>query len=223
MKVNELSYYFMYTEDLNSLKDIVKFSCSGYKSKVESDIIPRQHPDELLRLMEYCKDKRIRKYLEIGVEFGGTLILLDAYFRSIESCYLGSTGIDIRLDLNNSDKNVINNTYRRTKRYLKYDIMAIEIFKEYNRINPSCDFQLISAEDYVVEPYDLVFIDTNQKYNQLVDVFFKYSECSRYIAIHDIKDNRWGNKRLWEELQWKYQCIDLSVDIKSAGLGLIII
>jgi len=110
LKPNEIIKFFQSHKgiELNILPKVVQFGAVGYKSKIRSNIIPRQNPTELIKLMHFLETIDTKRYLEIGIEFGGTLMLLDAFLRTSNDKYIQSIGLDLRLNLN--DPNITNIT-----------------------------------------------------------------------------------------------------------------
>lgn len=205
------------------LPTFIRFGAMGYRSSLRSDIHPRQHPEELLKLMKFMEDKYIEKYMEIGIEFGGTFMVMDAFFRSVNPNFKESIGIDKRLDLNNPDEQAVINTPRRGKRYLNLDISSTKAFQEYRNKYPTCKFVHCHSDDYKTnDQFDLIFIDSNGKYKSLKKTFEQFKDCARYIALHDICDNRYGTGELFKDLSRKYKTVNLSIDTLSPGIGLVI-
>jgi len=201
----------------------IRFGAKGYKSKLKSDIHPRQHPDELLRFMKFMEGKNIDKYVEIGIEFGGTLMVIDSFLRSVNPNFKKSIGIDKRLDLNNSDEDIVINTPRRGERYLNLDLKSTKAFQEYKSTYPTCKFVHCHSDDYEIkEQFDMVFIDSNGKYNALEKTFNQFKDHSRYIAFHDICDTRYGTGDLFKNLSAKYNTIDISLECISPGIGIVV-
>ena len=46
--------------------------------------------------MMLLKDKDITSYLEIGVENGGNIMVIDSFLRAVSKSFDGSTGVDLR-------------------------------------------------------------------------------------------------------------------------------
>jgi len=137
----------------------------------------KQYPNELAKflLFIYKYKKHINSYLEIGIERGGTLVVIDTYLRAINPNYKGSVGIDIR---------------PRTSHLDEYFAQA-----------KTCKIIRIDANAYATdEHFDLCFIDARHHYEAVKEDFNKARTCSTITAMHDVILEQ-GVKQLWGEIK----------------------
>lgn len=172
------------------------FSVSGCRAYRKANLLHfQQHPDEILGLMDFMKDKSINSYMEIGLGPCNTLFLLDSFFRVLSSDYRQSVGMDIE------DK-------------------ALQ-FKDYQTKFPTCTFIKTNVINYNIDKdYDYIFIDTNQKYRWMKLTFEKCLPHARYIGFHDVVNVRWGAVALFRELSQKYEHWSWT-GRSNAGIGVI--
>jgi hypothetical protein len=150
--------------------------------------------------MRFMEGEEISNYLEVGVEYGGMFFLMDSFFRSVNPHFLGSTGVDICT------------TELMKERYPPY-------YKQF----PSAEFIESDCFDFVPQTkYDFIFIDNNLKYGRMKECFEHYlPHATKFIGFHDIKDRKYGAKRLWEELQQEYETHQFIHSL--AGIGVVVL
>jgi len=172
------------------------FSVSGCRVYRKANLLHfQQHPDEILGLMDFMKDKGINSYMEMGLGSCNTLFLLDSFFRVLSKDYRQSIGMDI------NDKE--------------------QLFKDYQTKFPSCTFILTNVLSYNFDnDFDYIFIDTNQRYSNMKMTFEKCLPHARYIGFHDIANGRWGAKALFNELSQKYDNWSW-IKRSNAGIGVV--
>lgn len=171
------------------------FSVAGCRSYRRPRVLHfQQHPWELLELMNHLKDENINSYMEMGISFCNTFCLMDSFFRTRSPNYEESVGVDIE------DKS--------------------EILKEYQIKFTTCKFVQTNVTQYKFErDFDYIFIDTNQRYGNIMETFNLCLPHARYIGFHDISARRWGAQRVFTELSDKYE--HWSWSRSGAGIGLL--
>jgi len=202
--LHELDFVDFFEENLDRddfheiLRRRIAFSCKGSKCKARGRFSVHQCSKEIYRLMDKFKSENISSFLEVGVEFGGMFFCMDSFLRSVNPDFEGSTGLDIKT------------TELMESRYPNYHAKY-----------PTAKYVIGDCFDFAPDKkYDFIFIDNNLKYNRMKECFHQYlPHATRYIGFHDIKDGRYGAKRLWEELEQEYETETFVHSL--AGIGLI--
>ena len=173
----------------------------GYKKHL-GGMKMKQYPGEISQLASflYGIKNEIKKYVEIGVERGGTFFFIDSYLRRINPDFNESLGID------SSGK-------------------IEESIKRYQKKFPSCHFLLSrSADVEFPDDIDFCFIDGNHSYEGVKRDFEAVKNKAKYIGFHDIHfiDNKVGVPRFWKEIKEDYTHVEFaaSKDIFPVALGI---
>jgi hypothetical protein len=170
------------------------FSCRGARQRNRTNkLFVHQAKKEIFGYLDFLSDKSIKSYLELGLEECANYYLISSALKYFNDDFQYAMGLDIR--------ELSNEILESNKDFLNY--------------------KFCNCLKYEVDRnYDLIFIDTNQKYNDMKKTFDKYSQyCNKYIAFHDIEDRRYGAKRLFKELENQFNTIKWVNS--GAGIGLV--
>lgn len=158
--------------DLTSaeIEEFFIFRCRGYRQRRnDSKLCIRQNPRELSDFIYFLKRYSVTSYAELGVEAGGTFFLIS---HILKDSYL--LGVD--LDLSKlAEGQVGANHYRNQVSLIEADL----------------------SEWVPPRRFDLVFIDSNQPYCEMLELSNRVRPHCRFLAFHDIFDRRYGAKRIW--------------------------
>lgn len=189
MVLNELDFVDFFKNNVDkedfeiSLFNAIAFRCAGSRDNAKGRFVAHQCKTEIYKLMMLLKDKDITSYLEIGVENGGNIMVIDSFLRAVSKSFDGSTGVDLR------------KTQLLDERLSKY-------CKKYD------DFKFVESDCFKFTPekqYDYIFIDNNLRYNNMKKCFLQYLPfAKRFIGFHDINTGRYGARKLWAELETEY-------------------
>jgi hypothetical protein len=139
-----------------------------------------QYPVQFASYLTYLAEKDIRSYVEIGVRFGGTFIIIVEYMRRFCDLYRACA-----LDM---EPTSIMETYARQTAGVEYKIG--------NSLEPELRAFLGSAA------WDLALIDGNHSYEGCSTDFKSIRHRSKLIALHDISSGVCpGVRRMWEEIK----------------------
>ena len=154
---------------------------------------PYQHEDELVHFVQFCRERGVRRYLEIGSRFG------DSFFAVMANLPVPSFGMFIDLPESKEKSHRLMET-------------ALELLRMGHDIRPflgdSRDrWQLKAARDNA--PFDLILIDANHTYEGVRADWTDYHWMAPIIALHDVSaPDTWmsdgkpnGVGRFWRELK----------------------
>lgn len=150
-----------------------------------------QYPNQLSKLLTFLKGKRINSYLEIGVRYGGTFIIINELLKRYND-YVESHCLDI------IPPSEILHIYQH------------EFVREpfhYHRMESQNPFiyETISGVKSIkpLKKIDLVFIDGCHSYTCVKqDYFTALMFGAKYIVFHDIVNKSTpGNQLVWRELK----------------------
>lgn len=169
----------------------------------------RQYPDELGKFLAYIyKNKhKINSYMEVGIDFGGTLFIIDSFLRVINENYEGSLGIDIS----------------KKRKFIPY-------YEAYTNRFPTCKIKLPRYEDIYEMPidkvYDLCFIDALHSYEHVKKDHERYAPYAKILAFHDIKLRKTQQcvADYWPEIKTEDSIECLNEDdrfIMEVGIGIL--
>jgi cephalosporin hydroxylase len=150
-----------------------------------------QYPNQFSKLLTFLKDKDIDSYLEMGVRYGGTFIIINELLLKYQP-YLESHALDI---IPASD---ILHTYQTKYRDIRF------WYHQTESQSPHI-FETIEGGDYVT-PYkklDLIFIDACHSYQCVKrDYYTSLMFGPKYIIFHDIANKSTKGARLaWNEIK----------------------
>ena len=176
-----------------------------------------QYPNQFSKLLNFLKNKDIESYLEIGVRYGGTFIiineLLKRYYPLLESHCIDIMPASEILD-----------SYQ--KKFTKQPFF----YHEMDSLSPYL-YQRIEGEEKVVpeKKIDLIFIDACHSYQCIKrDYHASLMFGPKYIIFHDIANtNTKGARIAWQEFKKNhkksYEFIDQydGMNGKYLGIGVI--
>lgn len=173
-----------------------------------------QYPNQLTKLLCYLKDKNIKSYLEIGVRYGGTFILINELLRRYNP-EIESHCVDI---IPPSD---ILHTYQ-------HEFVKKRFFYHETNSQSPFFFKILCGEEYVkpTKKIDLVFIDGCHSYTCVKqDYFTALMLGAKYLIFHDIvNQNTEGNRIVWSEIKSHhrktYEFIDQYENMEGKFLGI---
>lgn len=149
-----------------------------------------QYPNQLSKLLVYLAGIRdVKSYMEIGVRFGGNMLLLKRFLEGAYGHEIEVTGVDPRPN-------------KKLKR-----IAGEEQIIYYNLRSTSQRFKKIIQN----KQYDIVFIDGDHSYEVCKQDFELFKDKARYIILHDIiSDVCPGVVKVWNEIKAnpKYEIIE---------------
>lgn len=153
-----------------------------------------QYPNQFSHLLCFLKDKQIESYLELGVRWGGTFIIMNEFLRQ-SNPHLESYANDF------IERSEILSIYQNTltKGFFSYLEMTSKSGLLY--------YQL-SANIYKPQPQiDLVFIDGCHLYWCVKDDYLTALNLgAKYIVFHDIVSQSNKSTRLaWEDIKKKHR------------------
>jgi cephalosporin hydroxylase len=150
-----------------------------------------QYPNQLSKLLTFLKGKRINSYLEIGVRYGGTFIIINELLKRYNE-YVESHCDDI---IPASD---ILDIYQ--KEFVREQFFYHEMLSQNTYF-----FKTIAEIEYIKlqKKMDLVFIDGCHSYTCVKqDYFTALMLGAKYIIFHDIVNhNTPGNQIVWREIK----------------------
>lgn len=150
-----------------------------------------QYPNQLSKLLNYLKNKRIDSYLEIGVRYGGTFIVINELLKRYNE-YVESHCLDIIPPSN--ILHIYQHEFVR-EQFHYHEITSQNAFL----------FERISGKPYIKlnKKIDLVFIDGCHSYTCVKkDYFTALMLGAKYIIFHDIVNyNTPGNQIVWREIK----------------------
>lgn len=139
-----------------------------------------QYPIQFARFLTYLAEKDIRSYVEIGVRFGGTFIIVVEYIRRFADLYHACS-----LDIQSTP---IMEQYAQETAGVEYRIG--------NSLSPQLRAFLGSAS------WDLAFIDGEHSYEGCATDFQSVRQRSKRIALHDISNMVCpGVRQVWQEIK----------------------
>jgi len=176
-----------------------------------------QYPNQLSKLLTYLKGKKINSYLEIGVRYGGTFIVINELLKRYND-YVESHCVDI---IPPSDiLHIYQHEFVREEFYYHNMFSQIPYF-----------FKTIAGKEDIKlqKKIDLVFIDGCHSYTCVKqDYLTALMLGARYIIFHDIVNhNTTGNQIVWRELKKIHKITHEFIDQyegmnkKCLGIGVI--
>jgi cephalosporin hydroxylase len=140
-----------------------------------------QYPNQLAKFLIFLsKQKNIGSFLEIGVRYGGNMLLIKNYLEIVNNKKITTLGIDPRE--NRKLKKIVN----------KYNF-------EYLTCRSTSDYFKNKLRE---KSYDLVFIDGDHSYEVCKYDFELVKDTAKYIVLHDIiNDVCPGVVKVWNEIK----------------------
>jgi cephalosporin hydroxylase len=176
-----------------------------------------QYPNQFSKLLTFLKDKEIDSYLEMGVRWGGTFIIMNEFLMKYNPM-LEAHCLDI---IPASDILHKYQTEYRSSRFW------------YHQMESNSPFFFVNLEggDNILpnKKIDLVFIDACHAYHCIMrDYYLSLMLGPKFIMFHDIVNvNTKGAKLAWDQIKKNhkktYEFIDQYDDMngKYLGIGLI--
>lgn len=162
-------------------------------------MVVRQNPHEVHPFLMWMKEHKIKKYLEVGVERGGMLCLVDQFLRA---CFndVETWGIDI------TD--------------------CIEGYEEYHKQYPKCECIIVDRKVPWVpdKKFDLIFIDNNLKNHRMQQQAERLRPFAKYMAFHDVDIYKFGARNFWyggEADSWGKEAYWYGRKKGSPGIGIV--
>lgn len=144
----------------------------------------RQYPNQFSKYLVWLSKQNINSYLEIGCRHGGTFIITLEYLQRFSKEPIQGLGIDPVLS---------------------------HVMKHYVRLNPNVTYLNISSQhsnfnDIIArENFDLVLIDGDHRYEDVLYDFNLVQRSARLIALHNIaSDVCPGVVYLWNQIKHNY-------------------
>ena len=176
-----------------------------------------QYPNQFSKLLEFLKGKKIESYLEIGVRYGGSFIMINELLKRYND-YVESHCIDV------IEPSEILHTYQ-------HEFVRERFFYHQTVSQTPFIFERISGIelDKHTKKIDLVFIDGCHSYTCVKqDYFTALMLGAKYIIFHDIvNQNTKGNRLMWNEIKKihnrTYEFVDQydGMDKKYLGIGVV--
>lgn len=176
-----------------------------------------QYPNQFSKLLTHLKDKEIDSYLEMGVRWGGTFIIMNEFLMKYNPI-LETHAIDI---IEASEILHIYQTKFRDRQF----------FYHHMQTQSPNFFEILEGKDNLVptKQIDLVFIDACHSYQCIKrDYYIALMLGAKYILFHDIVNtNTKGAQLAWKEMKKLHKTTHEFVDQyenmngKYLGLGLI--
>lgn len=176
-----------------------------------------QYPNQLSKLLCFLKDKEIDSYLEMGVRWGGTFIIMNEFLMKYYPL-LESHALDV------IPPSEILDTYQNEFRDIRFWYHEIETQSPYF-------FQRIEGGENIIpnKKIDLVFIDACHSFQCIQrDYFQALMLGAKYIVFHDIVNCKTkGSRMAWQEIKKSHRNFHEFVDQykemngKYLGIGLI--
>lgn len=175
-----------------------KFKPAGLKG---SHLGLLQVPFEFGSYLRFAASIGVRRYLEVGVAFGGSWFVTDSLMRVLFPDYAGSVGYDIA--------------------------NKMEELEAYQKRFPDAVFRQQSSEliDLKEERYDLTLVDARHQEEWVRIDFERVRNNSSYVAFHDIvlPGRRTSVDRFWatvKDVHQSWEFIDKSLNV-TCGIGLL--
>lgn len=174
-----------------------------------------QYPNQFSKLLTFLKNKDIGSYLELGVRWGGTFIIINELLQKYDPI-LEAHAVDI------IPQSEILEAYQK-KRYLDF---------KYHLMDSQSPFLIssIDGDDFMLpqKKIDLVFIDGCHAYQCVKrDYFLALMLGAKYIIFHDIVNiNTKGLQYSWREAKLNhkktYEFVDqYDINGKMLGIGVV--
>ena len=173
-----------------------------------------QYPNQFSKLLTFLKNKRIGSYLEIGVRYGGSFIVINELLKRYNG-YVESHCIDV---IAPSD---ILHTYQ-------HDFVRERFYYHQMESQSPHIFQILANFEYdrLSKKIDLIFIDGCHSYTCVKQ---DYHAClmfgPKYLIFHDIVNHHTSGTRLaWNEIKKNhkktYEFLDQYDGMKNKFLGI---
>lgn len=175
----------------------------------------QQHVGEIDAFVALCKRENVRRYLEIGSKFGGSL------WRVGKSLPLGSSIVSV--DLPHGDRSTLPHLEHCLKELCETFHHSASLL-----VGDSTDPQIVS-QVRARGRYDMVLIDANHTLPYVTMDFQNYSSMTRLIAFHDINWKRpippgrmpIEVRQFWDEVKQKYRHEEIIMCEKDNGIGVL--
>jgi len=173
-----------------------------------------QYPNQLSKLITYIRDKEINSYLEIGVRWGGTFIIMNEVIRNCSNPYIGAWANDW------IEPSEILDVYQNKFTdnffvYLQYESSHVNLFYDFGHT--------ISRP---LPQIDCVFIDGCHNYWCIKEDYQRALNLgAKYIIFHDIvSQSTPPSKFAWNDIKKKhrkiYEFTDQYDSVKGTYLGI---
>lgn len=150
-----------------------------------------QYPNQFSKLLTFFKGKEINTYLELGVRWGGTFIIMNEFLMKYNP-YLESHALDL------IPASEILDTYQNRHRELRF------WYHQTDSHNTFFFEKLEGRENVTIEKkFDLVFIDACHHYQCIKrDYYNSLMLGAKYILFHDIVNSSTRGARIsWQEIK----------------------
>ncbi len=163
---------------------------------------PLQDQEELKWFTKLTMDLGVRRYLEIGSDFGCSM------YAVLANSPASSLGVSIDLQHNNF------NTVKEELTTLGYSI--------HTYTGDSKDVSIIDSVRKLA-PYDLILIDGDHTYDGLKSDFDNYHNLAPVVAIHDtaLLSSQPDVHRFWEEVRIPHRSLEYSSPFSRLGYGVL--
>lgn len=142
-----------------------------------------QYPNQFSKYLNYLSKQNINSYVEIGCHKGGTFIITVEYL---------------------SRFNNINYA-------IAVDDWPREMMYEYKKFRPQIEYVTLSSLSseflnlYHQRPCDLILIDGNHNYQDVLKDYNNVKNNTKIIAFHDIKNSICpGTQQIWHDVKNEY-------------------
>ena len=175
-----------------------------------------QYPIQLSKLICFIREKEINSYLEIGVRWGGTFIIINEVLRK-NNPHVRSFANDF------IDPSDILNSYQHDFEGNPFSYIQM------GSDNPFLRYSFGSDNVKPTAQIDMVFIDGNHMYWAIMEDYHRaLSLVAKYIVFHDIVSNSsWASEMAWKTIKKKHKKIHEftdqydSVAGKYMGIGIL--
>lgn len=139
-----------------------------------------QYPNQFAKSLVFLSNYKILSYLEIGVRYGGTYIIINEYLKR----------------------------FNQLEFFIGIDIVRNKSLKKYSRLNKTSRFYKINSSSIEFhklisdKKFDLVLIDGNHEENHYRNDYYNLKDKSNIIVLHEIvSDACSGVVMVWNEIR----------------------
>lgn len=200
----------------------MELGCCGVSDETLYETHMSQSPSEIKRLIEVFQQENVRRYLEIGSRWGGSL------------WYIGNelppgsriVSVDSGVQMVGGAKNKAG---ARVSLPACIDALRANGYDAHLIWGDSTDSQTVSEVD-ALGPYDAVLIDGGHDWNTISADWENYGPMARIVAFHDIAWVKPQTKgycaqvdvpRLWSKLRSRYRCVQFIDPHWNMGIGVL--
>lgn len=191
---------------------------SGKFLKTLSGRKASQHPDELARLIGFCREHGVRRYLEIGARHG------DTFFEIAKSMPKGSLAVAVDLPGGPWGKSSSHPSLMQAASELVGHGITAKVI-----IGDSTS-QAVIEKILHFKHFDLIMIDGDHRYEGVRLDWENYRDIGSHIAFHDIvgdglRDKKTGFQvdvpRLWCEIRADHRHVEFIHHGSQMGIGVV--